>query len=304
MRIAVIGAGGLGGYFGGLLARAGHEVTFVVRGRTLEALRAGGLRVSGGVDVDLPSVRATDDATSVGGVDAVLLSVKSTQVDGALDSVRALVGPTTIVVTMQNGVSTPERLAAAIGREHVAPGIARVFSMIEAPGRIRHGGGPGTLTFSSWDSADTPAVLALREALEGAGVGSPRVGDIWVDLWEKAAFMVPYALLGALSGLPMGGLCTTLRGEYAAVIDEVHAVGNACGVPLADDLADRILALSDALPPEATASLQRDLLAGRPSELDGQAGDIVGAAREHGVSVPRLELMYAVLSPWEHRARA
>ncbi|GAA2181027.1 2-dehydropantoate 2-reductase [Brooklawnia cerclae] len=303
MKFAIIGAGGLGGYFGAKLAAAGHDVGFVVRGRTLGALRTGGLHVIGESQIDLPTVTATDDADDIGPVDAVLLTVKTWQLPEVVYHLDRLVGPSTLVLTMQNGIRTPEQVAELVGREHVAPAIVRVYAKIDRPGRIDHMGGPGTVTTSTWDTTGTPQIEAVRAAFEASGIGSPRVDDIWVDLWEKAVYMIPYGLLGALSGLPVGGLRTTLRAEFAATMAEVAAVGRARGVALSGDVVERTLGFADSMPAQATSSMQRDLLEGRPSELEALGGDIVRSGRETGVPVPRHELLYSVLSLWEAIAR-
>lgn len=304
MRFAVIGAGGLGGFFGGLLASGGHEVSFVVRERTLRSLLTGGLTISGGFRARLDRVLATDDARTVGHVDVVLVTVKADQLDDIAHQLPPLVGPGTVVLTMQNGVDAPDRVAAMVGREHVAPCVVRVFTQRDAPGRITHHGGPGTVTFGGWDNVETPVLEACRAAFEGVGIRAPEPADIWVDLWTKAMFMIPYGALGALSDRPVGVLRSDLREEYAACMAEVEALARAKGVTLPPDAVERTLAFVDTLPADATASLQRDLLEGRPSELDTQAGAMVRLGRELGVATPRHALMYAVLSLRERVARA
>ncbi|SDB96823.1 ketopantoate reductase [Raineyella antarctica] len=304
MRFAVIGAGGLGGFFGGLLAAGGHEVNFVVRERTLRSLLTGGLTVSGGFRARLERVMATDDARTVGHVDVVLVTVKADQLDDIADQLPPLVGPGTIVLTMQNGVDAPDRIAAVVGREHVAPCVVRIFTQRDAPGRISHHGGPGTVTFAGWDNVETPVLEACRAAFEGVGIPAPEPADIWVDLWAKAMFIIPSGLLGALSGRAIGELRTGLREELAACIAEVDALARARGVALPPDAVDRTLAFVDEQPADVTTSLQRDLLEGRPSELDGQAGAMVRLGRELRVATPRHQLMYAVLSLREREARA
>lgn len=303
MRYAVIGAGGLGGFFGGLLASGGHEVHFVVRGRTLHTLRTSGLSVSGGFRARLDRVEATDDARTIGHVDVVLVAVKAGQLPDIAHQLPPLVGPETLVITMQNGVDAPDVVAATVGRDHVAPGVVRVFTQLDEPGRISHHGGPGSITFAGWDNVETPLVEAARAAFEGVGIHAPEPADIWVDLWNKAMFIIPTGALGALSGVPLGELRTALRDELTACITEIDAIGRARGVALPPDAVTRTLAFIDQQPAEATASLQRDLLAGRPSELDGQVGAVVRIGRRLDVPTPRHALMYAVLSLRERAAR-
>ncbi|MEA5153304.1 2-dehydropantoate 2-reductase [Raineyella sp.] len=304
MRFAVIGAGGLGGFFGGLLAAGGHEVHFVVRGRTLSALLSTGLSITGGFSARVDRVQATDDARTIGHVDVVLVAVKAGQLPDIAHQLPPLVGPQTLVITMQNGVDAPDLVAATVGREHVAPGVVRIFTQLDEPGRISHHGGPGSITFAGWDNVETPLVEATRAAFQAVGIEAPEPADIWVDLWAKAMFIIPTGALGALSGQPLGVLRTALRDELAACIAEVEALGRARGVALPPDAVARTLAFIDQQPTDATASLQRDLLADRPSELDGQVGAVVRIGRQLRVPTPRHALMYAVLSLREQAARA
>lgn len=304
MHFAVIGAGGLGGFFGGLLAAGGHEVSFVVRERTVRSLLTGGLTVSGGFSARVDHVAATDDARTLGHVDVVLVTVKADQLGDVAHRLPPLVGPGTIVLPMQNGVDAPDVVAAVVGREHVAPCVVRIFTQRDAPGRISHHGGPGSVTFGAWDGVETPLIEATRAAFEGVGISAPEPADVWVDLWAKAMFIIPSGALGALSGLPLGGLRTDLREEFAACVAEVEAVARARGVLLPPDAVDRTLAFADQQPADVTASLQRDLLGGRPSELDAQAGAVVRLGAELGVATPRHALLYAVLSLRERAARA
>lgn len=295
MRCAVIGAGGLGGYFGAKLAAAGHDVTFLARGATLEALRADGIRVIGQEEIHVPGVGATDDSAQVGPVEMVLLGVKTQSLTGALPALGRLVGPDTAVLTMQNGVETPQIVGRAVPPAQVLPCIVKIFTKIERPGVILHMGGPGSVAFAEPDNGDTGRVRALREAFAGAGVPVVTPADIWVELWDKALYVASLGALGSLADVPIGVVRTRLRGELAATIEEAAAVGRAHGVAIGADVAERILAFTDTVPADSTTSMQRDIAAGVPSELDGQIGAIVRLGAQVGVPTPRHELMYAVL---------
>jgi 2-dehydropantoate 2-reductase len=301
MRFAVIGAGGLGGYFGALLAEAGHDVMFLARGATLEALRRDGVRIVGALDLHVPAVRAEADAAAIGPVDAVLLTVKTNHLDGVLAGLPALVGPDTAILTMQNGVGTPDVVEAAVGPGHVLPCVVRIFTKVAAPGVIEHMGGPGSVSFGELDGAASPRVAALREAFAGAGVPVLQPEDVRVELWEKAIYVAPLGALGAVADAPLGVVRTRLRDELAAVVAEEVAVARARGVALPADAVERMLAFTDGMPAESTTSMQRDLADGRPNELDGQIGVIVRLGRELGVPTPRHDLLYAVLA---HRSAA
>ncbi|MBW3085569.1 2-dehydropantoate 2-reductase [Austwickia sp. TVS 96-490-7B] len=296
MRFAVIGAGGLGCYFGVKLAAAGHEVVFVARGNTLAALRRDGIRVVGLDDVHVPSVTATQDTSEVGPVDAVLLCVKTTHLTEILPTLPPLLGPNTAVLTTQNGVETPTVVAEIVGADRVIPCIVKVFTQIAQPGVIEHRGGPGSVSFAEPDGVDRPRTQALRDAFEGAGVPVDIPDDVRVALWEKAVYIAAVGGLGAMSDATIGTVRTRLRHELVAVFEEAASVGRAHGVPLSEDIATRLLAFTDAMPPDSTTSMQRDLADGHPSELDGQVGAIVRLGTQARVATPRYALMYDVLS--------
>jgi len=301
MRIAVIGAGGLGGFYGGLLARAGHDVTFIVRGATLDALADRGLRV---VSADparafaLGAVAATDDPAAVGPVDVVLHTTKASGFRAALEAALPLVGEQTLVVTVQNGVETPEVAAALIGPARVVPGIVRVFTRVVEPGVVEFMGGPSTISLGTYDGRPDPALDAFAAALSGAGVTVLRPDDIWADLWQKAMYVVPLGGLGGLTGDPIGVMQTggALADAYLAAVGEIEAVGRARGVALPADAAAATVAFTDAMPADGTTSMQRDILAGLPSELDAQVGAVVRRGDAAGVPTPLLDLVLRALT--------
>lgn len=293
MRIAVIGSGALGGYFGALLARDGHDVTFTARGQHLDAIRANGLRITGQTEIRL-AVDVTDDAGRIGPVDLVLLAVKATQLDGLLPGLEALLGPETAVVTLQNGLEAPSLVADVVGRDHVLPGVVRVYTRIAEPGVIDHMGGPGSITIGEWENADTSRVVAIRAAFAAAGIHSPAPADIWQDLWCKVMFVVPTGMLGALADAPLGVQRTDLRENLASIMVEVRQVGLAQGVDLADAV-EQTLAFADQMPAEATTSLHRDLDAGIPGELDPLVGGVRRLGRRAGVPTPLFDLGHALL---------
>lgn len=296
MRIAVIGAGGIGGYFGGRLAQSGHDVTFVARGKHLEALRTKGLSIAS-VDGDftVDPVHATEDLTSVGVVDAVLLGVKTWQLPDLLAALPSLTGPDTAVITTQNGVDAPAAVAEAIGEDHVLPGVAKIFANIEAPGRIRHFGGPGNITFGEWDNRRSERVQRLSDALGGAGEIAT---DIWVELWFKLLFVVPFGTLGAATGALLGALRTHAgtRRLLETAMAEIHAVATAAGITLPDNCVEVAMGYIDSQPAAGSTSLQRDIQAGRPSELDAWTGAVVRLGRQYAVDTPVHDTIYQILS--------
>ncbi|OYO03005.1 2-dehydropantoate 2-reductase [Propionibacteriaceae bacterium ES.041] len=298
MRFAVVGAGSLGGYFGGLLQRDGHQVSYLARGRTLETLRENGLRITGQTEIELPQVTATDDPAEIGPVDAVLLCVKTPQLDAVLPQLPDLVGPLTAVITMQNGVDAPRRVAEVVGEGAVLPGIVRIFTQLTERGVIDHRGGPGSIAFSEPNNAETDRLEALRDAFSEAGVTVVEPADIWSELWQKYVFFAPSGLLGALTAEPVGVIRSRpgLRELLQRAIGEAVAVGRAAGIDLPPDVETRTLAFCDQLPEGATTSLQRDLAAGVPSELESVLGALVRLAAVAGVPVPLHELGYEVLA--------
>ncbi|MET9835258.1 2-dehydropantoate 2-reductase [Streptomyces sp. NPDC006385] len=302
-----MGAGGIGGYFGGRLAAAGEDVHFVARGAHLDALRGGGLAIEspdGGVSV-VP-VRATHDSTEIGVVDYVLLCVKTWQLEPALKTVRPLLGPATAVVTVQNGVEAPGQVAEALGGAAVMPGIAKVISLLDSPGRVRHLGGLGLLGFGEWDGQTSDRARRLSDALAGAGIEGGMLKDIWAELWAKFLFIVPFGGLGAAADATIGELRTQPRTRrlLTEAMAEIERVARARNVNLAHDVVHRSLDFVDQQPAAGTSSLQRDLLAGRPSELEALTGAVVRLGAESGVATPVNSFLHDVLSVREARAIA
>jgi len=307
MKIAVIGAGGVGGYFGGKLASAGADVVFIVRGATLEAMRADGLRVDsikGDFVIERPN--ATDDPASVGKVDAVFLAVKTWQIAGAAEQIKPMLGDDTMVIPLENGIDAPDQLAAILGSQHVLGGLCGIVSFIAVPGHIRHIGADPFVMFGELDNRRTARVEALRDECLRAGVKADIPSDIHHALWSKFVFIAPMSGIGAATRVPIGvwRVMPEPRDLATRAIREIVDVARARGVDLGGDAAvDRTLARFDGLPPESTSSLQRDIIDGKPSELDAQLGAVVRLGRETNVPTPVCETLLALLLPQEHRAR-
>jgi 2-dehydropantoate 2-reductase len=308
MRFAVVGAGGVGGYFGGRLAEAGRDVTFVARGAHLAALREHGLRVASTEgDFWVKNTQATDDIASVGPVDVVLFAVKTWQVREAADGLLPLLQAESAVLTLQNGVESPEVVARACGRERVIAGLCRLMSYIEAPGVIRHAGVTPTVDFGELRGGPSPRVEELRKVLEACrGVTVTTPSDIQAALWDKFLFIAPFSAVGAVARKPAGQWrhVPQTRSLLEAAMREVVALAQARGVALPDSAIAKTLAFVDNLPKESTASMQRDLLDGKPSELEAQTGAIVRLGSAAGVAVPVNSFLYAALLPAELQARS
>jgi len=307
MRIAIVGAGGVGGYFGGRLAEAGEDVTFLARGAALSALRSSGLRVDSILgNFSLPKVAAEERAEAVGPVDVVLVCVKAWQVPEVAEGLRPLVGDGTAVVPLQNGVEAADQLESALGRSHVVGGLCRILAFQTAPGHIAHAGVQPVIEFAELDGTPSPRVEGLRAAFARArGVMVKVPGNIHTALWKKFAFIAPVGGVGAVTRAPAGVFRSVpaTRRMLEEAIGEVVAVGRAKGVDLPGSVAAETLSFIDSLPPMATASMHRDLVEGRPSELEAQTGAVVRLGAAAGASTPVNRFLYAALLPMELTAR-
>ena len=306
MRIAVVGIGGVGGYFGGKLAQAGIDTLFIARGATLEALRRRGLRVDSiNGDFTVDDAPAIDDPSTVGPVDAVIFATKAWQTPEAAANAKPMIGANTVAVPLQNGMDGPDQLARALGREHVLGGLALIVSYVVAPGHIRHSAIDPAVMFGELDHSRTERVERLRETFQRAGVKADVPDDIHRAMWSKFLFIAPMSAIGALTRVPIGAWRSIPETREVAVgaLREMVAVAAARGVQLGDDAVERTLQRYDAMNAESTSSLQRDLMEGKPSELDAQAGAIVRMGREAGVSTPVCEMLYSLLLPQERKVR-
>lgn len=321
MRVAIFGSGAVGGYFGGRLAQAAQagcpgtsdlEVIFVARGEQLAALRSIGLQVeSMAGDFTLGPLPASDQPARVGQVDAILVCVKAWQVPEAAAAMQPMVGPGTAVVYLGNGVDAPVQLGAVLGSEHILGGFCRISARLVAPGYIRHTGiqpsvalgelniEPGGTGGATW------RVQALCDLFAAAGVQVAQPADILAAIWEKFAFICATSSVGAVTRAPFGVIRSLpeCRQLLEQAVREVASLGRRRSIHLADDLVPRILSLIDGLPPETMASMQRDILEGRPSELGAQTGAVVRMGLENGTPTPLHAFLYASLLPQELAAR-
>lgn len=289
MKIAVIGAGGLGGYFGARLASTGHEVTFVARGDHLNAMRTGGLRVeSAKGDLHLKSVHATDDISGIGPVDIVMVAVKLWDTESVAVQLKGLIGPETAVVSFQNGVDKDIILSNALGTKAVIGGICYIAAEIREPGVIRHTGTMQKLVFGELDGSVTKRVEAFHAACEGAGIDAQISNDIRRLTWEKFVFLV--GLSGTTTSIrtPIGPIRQNdrTRAFLHDTMREVVAVGRAHDIGLAPDFADDRLAFCDTLPAEMSSSMHGDLKRGNRLELEWLSGAVVRMAAAKDLHAP------------------
>jgi 2-dehydropantoate 2-reductase len=309
MRIAIVGAGGVGGLVGGLLAHAGNEVAFVARGAQLAALRAHGLCVeSPRATFQLERVEASDDPAQLAAADVVLVAVKSWQVADVAARLSPLIAQDGFVVPLENGVDAASTLAQALGEDRVAGGFCAMLAWVERPGLIRHAGEVLRVVVgerSGTDSPRSPRLERLVELLLAARIDASIAPDIEAALWEKFLFIAAFGGVAAASRVPAGAVRTTpeTRALLTAAMQEIAQLARARGVRLAESAVRNSLAIVDALPPHATASMQRDIQAGRPSELQDQLGAVVRLAIQAGVPTPACAFLLAVLLPQELAAR-
>jgi 2-dehydropantoate 2-reductase len=306
MKIAVMGSGGVGGYYGGMLAQAGHEVAFIARGAHLEALRARGLEVrSVHGDFTLPSVDATDRPAEVGPVELIIVCVKTLATEGAAEAMRPMVGPETSVVSFQNGIDAAERIGAVVGMEHMVGAATWLSSAIEAPGVIRQVSQFRRIVLGELDGRITPRVEGLAEALQGTGATVEISDYIMKVLWTKFVFISAISGVGSLTRLPIGDYRSVAetRTLLVALMAEVTAVSLASDIELDPDVIDGVLNLLDNAGPDIKPSMQRDVEAGRCSELDSMVGIVGRKGRELDVPTPAADMVYAALLPGELKAR-
>ncbi len=301
MRIAVVGAGGVGGYFGAKLANAGNDVVFVARGAHLTAMRAQGLRVeSAGGDVLLDRVDATDDPAAIGPVDAVMLCVKLWDVEAAAAQIAPLVAQGGVVIPFQNGVDSPAILTRVLGEGRVLGGVAYIAASIVAPGVISHLGSMARLRVGAFERGPAGRAQAFVDAARAAGIDAELSPDIRRALWEKFVFLCAFAGVTCLARAPAGTLRADadLRKTFEASMREVEVVARAQGVELGDGFIAGQMRLLDGLPAGMRSSMLNDLTAGRRLEAPWLCGRVAELATQAGVAAPVNATNYAGLKPY------
>ena len=290
MRIAMMGSGGVGGFFGGRLARAGHDVTFIARGEHLRALREKGLRIESEAqgDIELPRVNAVEEPAAIGPVYAVIVSVKLWDTESAARAIKPLIGPETGVVSLQNGVIKDDILRRELGEAPVMGGVGYVATHIARPGVIQQVGTMQRIVVGEHDGRRSERVRRLHEALVESGVTAELSDDIRRAIWEKYVFLVALSAttttmrstLGPIRGNPQ------TRAFFLDVMREVVAVGRALGVALPADYAEQRLAFADSLPADMTSSMHHDLERGNRLEVRWLSGGVVELGAKAGVPTP------------------
>jgi 2-dehydropantoate 2-reductase len=306
MRFAILGSGAVGGYYGARLANAGHDVTFVARGAHLQAIRERGLQIRSPMLGDFTvTAPAEEDTTKVGVVDVVLFAVKAYDNASALPLVTPMLGPSSVVLTVQNGVDSVFELAAAVGERAVIGGATYIATALAEPGVIDQTGTHRRIVFGEVFGnvpRTSERVTRLHEALAGADIHSEPTGDGRVPIWEKFIFLVALAGFTGGSRLPLGPVWSDpfVRAQFLAGCREVEQLARAEGVPVATDVIDRIHAYVDRIPGTMRSSLLIDLSAGKRTEVEALHGSVVRRAARAGVAVPIMSTLYALLKPWAH----
>jgi 2-dehydropantoate 2-reductase len=303
MRIAVMAAGAVGGYFGARLAAAGHDVSFIARGEHLRAIRTRGLRVESPLgDLHIRGAKATSEPRDVGEVDVVLFAVKLWDTEVAATAARPLVGASTRVLTLQNGVDSVERLQPILGEDRVVGGTTHMASLISAPGVIAHSSQFALMKCGHVDRRSDPALDAFVELARAAGIDAHRSDDINLDRWKKFTFLVGLSGATGTMRLPLGPILADpdTRAFFLDLMQEVVMVGRAAGVALPGDFARDRLAFADTTPPGFKASLLHDLERGSRIELDWLAGKVVELGGRLNIPTPANGAVYAALKLHRH----
>ncbi|MBN1537250.1 MAG: 2-dehydropantoate 2-reductase [Anaerolineales bacterium] len=306
MQIAVYGTGGVGGYFGGRLAQAGEDVTFIARGEHLKRIQTTGLRVESiKGDFCISPAQATDDPAAIGEVDVVLVCVKAWQVNEAAQAMRPLVGEKTIFIPLQNGVDAPNQLGAELGDENVLGGYCQISAFIAEPGLIRHVGVEPYIAFARLDGKATPLAEQLLRAFQKVNVKAEIPQDIQAAMWEKFIFIAAVSGVGSIARQSIGVVrdLPGTRRMLEQVMQEIVTVAAAKGIVLPKDVISRKMDFVDSMPMEGIPSMQRDIMAGKPSELEAQNGAVVRMGIESSTPTPVNAFIYYSLLPQENVAR-
>ena len=300
MRVAIMGAGGVGGYYGAKLAQAGHDVTCIARGDHLRAIQARGMALRGPDGESVANVHATDDPGALSAVDVILFCVKLFDTETAARAIAPLHSQGGVCITLQNGVDGQHRIGAVLGAGRIMGGLALVSALVEAPGVIRYNSKTAPIRFGEADGSLSERAVRFRDACNAAGIGAEVVADIRAAQWHKFVGLTVNAALTSLVRKPAGVVYTDpdLLALTRAALQEGAEVARALGLALPDDVVEQHLANHKAFPPAMYASMYHDLARGRRMELESLSGLIVRKGRELGVPTPVHAMAYACLKPY------
>jgi len=305
MKIAIVGAGAVGSYYGALLSRSGQDVVFIARGENLAALKSNGLTVKSPLgDFDVPEVNATDNPSDVGYVDLILFSVKTYDTRQAATAMLPMVGPKTAILPLQNGIMT-DLLQEIAGQPSVLGGLTYIFVAREASGVIKQTSDFHRIIFGELNGEKTARVEAVRQVLDQSGITVIVPDNITTELWSKFMFISALGAISSIVKLPTGDYRNVpeTRDLLARAMKEIQAVAMAKGINFDSDIVEQKLHLVDNLNPQSMTSMQRDVMAGLVSELDELVQAVNAAGSEIGVPTPTYQAIYAMLKPGEIKAR-
>jgi 2-dehydropantoate 2-reductase len=305
MEIAIIGAGGVGGYYGAKMAKAGYNVLFVARGEHLKAIRENGLQIKSiHGDFSVNPARVTDKVTDLGGSDFILLAMKAWQVAEVAQELKGVIKADATILPLQNGVMAFDELSHELGSAHIINGLCRIFSKIESPGVISHLGFDPVIIFGEADNKVTDRVSALKEIFDHSGIKSRIAEDIQSELWKKFINICASGLL-AVTRSTYGEIreIKETRQMMQALFEEIYVLSQEMGICIEDNFISRTMSFVDSFAYDATSSLTRDVLEGKPSEIEYQNGTVVKLAEQCGVHTPVNKFIYECILPMERRAR-
>ena len=305
MKIAIIGTGGVGGYFGGRLANAGYDVTFFARGAHLKAIQTNGLKVKSiKGDFIINPAKATDNIKKIGIVDFIIVAVKAWQIKEIAKELPAIIHSETIVIPMQNGVTAVDELKEYIDQKNIIGGLCRVFSRIDAPGIIEHFGIEPFILFGELDNSTTERIQKIKSVFDKAEITNKIANDITAELWKK------------FIGICVGGLMAVSKTNYGELrelketrqltvklLTEIYNLSQKMRINIEPDYVSKVMKAIDSYPYESTSSLTRDVWEGKPSEIEEQNGTVVKLAKQHDVETPVNNFIYSCILPMEIKAR-
>ncbi|WP_299106435.1 2-dehydropantoate 2-reductase [uncultured Tenacibaculum sp.] len=306
MNIVVYGTGGVGGYFGIRLAQSGQNVTFIARGKHLEAIQKNGLQLKSiKGDFTLKNVNATDDVSTISNPDLILIATKTWQLEEVANKIQPILNDKTVVISLLNGADNAEKLASILGEKHMLGGLCKIVSKIEEYGVINHMAIEPYIAFGELDNSQSTRVREIKDIFDKAEIFNQIPENIQVAIWSKFLFITTISALGGLTRATLGEMRTQpeVRNLLLKTAEEIVAVANAKGIPLNEESIQKVFHFIDKLPYETTASLQRDIMEGRPSELDSQVGTIHKMGQELNISTPINSFIYHSLVITEKRNR-
>lgn len=304
MKIAVMGSGGIGGYFGGRIAEKGNaDVTFIARGAHMKAMQENGLALKSELgDAVVSSVKVTDNPADIGPVDVVMFAVKLYDVESALEAIRPIVGPNTAVISFQNGIGTEDKITEILGAGHAVGGIAYAPIAIESPGVIRHQGKMASIAFGELDGTKSARLTEFNDICVEAGVKTRFTSNIREALWDKFVFLASFAGITATTRQTVGYLQRDplAMDLFAAALKEAIAVAGAEGVMLADETFDRTMKTVSLMASTVQSSMLTDRQAGKPLEIKWFSGELVRLGQKHGISTPVHQAFAVAMTPFEN----